>query len=77
MEYPILLILLVLITVGVIRRRRSDAEAERLLEEPWRASLLEEEDEPLDEEAIRRAEDEFWEESWDLPDESDDQGIQP
>jgi flagellar biosynthesis/type III secretory pathway M-ring protein FliF/YscJ len=78
MENPLLLLLLLVIAVGVIRRRRRDAEAERLREEPWRASLEgEADDEPLDEEAIRRAEDEFWEESWELPEDPEDQGIQP
>ena len=39
----------------------------RRIEETGRLDL--ESDEPLDTEEIRRAEDEFWEESWDEPEE--------
>jgi hypothetical protein len=73
------LVLTVVVLVGgwmSIRRRRDPWRA-RLEEEPWAASLREEEDqEPLDMEEVRRAEDAFWEDGWDGPNE-DDQGFQP
>jgi hypothetical protein len=80
MDMLFLLLTLVLLVGGwVSLRRRRDAEASRLRDEPWAASLMEEDaDEPLDMDEARRAEDAFWETSasWDGPDE-DDQGVQP
>lgn len=73
----LLLSLVVLVGGWVALRRRRDEQFERLRDEPWAASLIEEEvAEPLDMDAARRAEDAFWQESWDGPDE-DDQGFQP
>lgn len=45
--------------------RVDDEAIDRIL----RHGTLEREDEPLDEEEIARAEEEFWEESWDEPEE--------
>jgi hypothetical protein len=69
------LLTLVVLVGGVVamgRRRKDYADAGLLEEEPWRASL-EEDDEPLDEDEIRAAEDAFWEEEgWD---EAEDRGF--
>lgn len=57
------MMLAVLVVVGALlmiaRRRRY----ETVEEEPWRASLVED-DEPLDIEEVRRAEEEFLAEPW-------------
>jgi len=66
-----LLLSLVVLVGGVValgRRKRDSAWDARLEREPWAASLQEEDDdEPLDEDEIRAAEDAFWEEEWDEP----------
>jgi len=71
-----LLLSLVVLVGGVValgRRQRDVPSDARLDEEPWAASLREEDDdEPLDEDEIRAAEDAFWEEEWDLP---EDRGL--
>ncbi len=57
------LMLALLVVVGALlalSRRRSYESVE---EEPWRASLTEE-DEPLDMDEVRRAEEEFLADSW-------------
>jgi hypothetical protein len=78
MDTLFLLLTLVLLVGGwVSLRQRRDAQAARLRDEPWAASLMDDRDEePLDMEEARRAEDAFWEESWDRPDD-EDQGFQP
>ncbi len=74
---PVLFLLLGLVVLigGAIslRRRKDGGWDERLEREPWAASLREAEaeaddDEPLDEDAIREAEDAFLAEEWDAPD---------
>ncbi len=63
----LLLTLLVLVAGLVsVRRRRTGGWTERIEREPWAASLRDEDEdaEPLDEEAIRRAEDAFLEDRW-------------
>jgi hypothetical protein len=66
-----LLLSLVVLVGGMVamgRRRRAETSEARLQEEPWAASLRDDEDdEPLDEDEIRAAEDAFWEEGWDEP----------
>jgi hypothetical protein len=73
---PIFLLLTVLALVGgalaLSRRGRGGWEArqkERVEREPWAASLEDDDahDEPLDEDAIREAEDAFLERPWDGP----------
>ncbi|HUE97437.1 MAG TPA: hypothetical protein VMN39_12310 [Longimicrobiaceae bacterium] len=65
------LMALLVVAGGVLLRRRQPIGEDR---EPWRASLREEEeDEPLDLEEIRRAEDEWLaEEAWAEEDWQDD-----
>lgn len=53
----VLMALLVIAAAVLVRRPRRNADAD----EPWRASLREEEDEPLDIDEIRRAEAEWLE----------------
>ncbi len=75
MDVLFLLFTLIVLVGGVVamgRRKRGYDDPRALEEEPWRASL-EEEDEPLDEDAAREAEDAFWaEEGWD---EAEDRGF--
>lgn len=73
-----LVLAVVVVLAGVLSRRRvrrtvegdqpvvSDEVLRRILEE---GALESEEEEPLDEESIREAEDRFWDESWDEPEE--------
>jgi LPXTG-motif cell wall-anchored protein len=74
---PVLFLLLGLVVLvgGAIslRRRKDGGWDERLEREPWTASLREadDDDEPLDEDAIREAEDAFLAEDWDRPDAED------
>ena len=76
MTSPLFLALTLLVLLGgiqALRRRRKGGWEERLEREPWARSLREAEEaegEPLDEEAIRRAEDEFLGRSWELEDEA-------
>ncbi len=73
---PLLLLALVLAAAWRLRRRREqvrqrafrvdDDAIEQILA---RGTLTAPDDEPLDEEEIARAEEEFWQESWDEPDE--------
>jgi hypothetical protein len=67
---PFFLVLTLLALGGgllALRRRREGGWQERIEREPWAASLRDDEEdgEPLDEDAIRRAEDAFLEERWD------------
>lgn len=73
---PLLLLVLVLAAAWRLRSRREqvrrrplrvdDAAIEQILRQ---GSLTVPDDEPLDEEEIARAEREFWQESWDEPEE--------
>ena len=73
---PLLLLALLLAAAWRLRRRREqvrqrafrvdDDAIEQILA---RGTLTAPDDEPLDEEEIARAEEEFWQESWDEPDE--------
>lgn len=71
MDVLFLLLSLVVLVGGVVamgRRRKDGVSDARLEEEPWAASLQHDgADEPLDEDEIRAAEDAFWEEEWDEP----------
>lgn len=67
----------VVVVAGVLARKKvrqtmegerpvvSDEVLRRILEE---GSVVPEEEEPLDEDAAREAEDRFWDETWDEPD---------
>lgn len=73
---PLLLLVLVLAAAWRLRRRREqvrprtfrvdDSAIEQILA---RGTLTAPDDEPLDEDEIARAEEEFWQESWDEPEE--------
>lgn len=64
----LMLSLLVIAAVVLNRRRRAGAATD---DEPWRASL-EADDEPLDLDEIREAEEEWFAEEWEGPPEEDD-----
>jgi hypothetical protein len=67
MSLVFLLMTLLVLAGGLLalRRRRSGGWEDRIDREPWAASLRDDDgDEPLDEEAIRQAEDAFLEERW-------------
>jgi len=78
LAYLFLVLAATVVLAGVLSRRRvgrtvegdrpvvSDEVLRKILEE---GSVESEEEEPLDEESIREAEDRFWDESWDEPEE--------